>query len=138
MSLLHRNIYVAPSDLGGRGVFAAEQIKKDDVIEVCPVIVLAPGQTSTLDKTTLYDYYFLWEDADSGLETCAIALGYGSLYNHAAPSNADYVMDFEHKTIDIFCVRDIEPGEEITINYHGDPNNESPPWFMTDNKIRKK
>jgi uncharacterized protein len=136
MSLHSQAIYVAPSPLGGRGVFTSKKIYKDDVIEVCPVIVMKVGDIELLDKTTLYDYYFLWEDEENDLKTCAIALGLGSMYNHTAPSNADYQMDTEHDTIDIIAVRNIEAGEEITINYHGDPNDSSPTWFMTDGKER--
>ena len=126
-------LFIADSELGGRGVFTGVPIMKDDAIEICPVILMKKGEMAVLDKTTLYDYYFLWGDEQ---EQCVIALGYGSLYNHFAPSNADYGMDFEGQTIEIFAVRDIEAGEEITINYHGDPYDESPTWFMTDGKER--
>jgi uncharacterized protein len=124
-------LYIAPSDLGGRG---GAPIKKKDLIEICPVIVMKKGEIEILDKTTLYDYYFLWGDEPDQLS--AIALGYGSLYNHFAPSNADYLMDFDAQTIDIFAVRDIAAGEEICINYHGNPKDNSPTWFMTDEKAR--
>ncbi len=126
-------LFIADSDLGGRGVFTSADILKDEAIELCPVIVMKVGEIPILDKTTLYDYYFLWGDDN---EQCVIALGYGSLYNHVAPSNADYGMDFDGQTIEIFAVRDIRAGEEITINYHGDPYDESPTWFMTDGKER--
>lgn len=126
-------LFIADSDLGGRGVFTSVAISKDESIEICPVIVMKVGDMTLLDKTTLYDYYFLWGDDQ---EQCVIALGYGSLYNHLAPSNADYGMDFDEQTIEIFAVRDIGAGEEITINYHGDPFDESPTWFMTDGKER--
>jgi uncharacterized protein len=134
MSLHSQAIYVAESPIGGKGVFASKKIYAGDVIEVCPVIPLKVGDMELLDKTTLYDYYFLWEDDEKDIKTCAIALGFGSLYNHAAPSNADYVMDYEAQTIDVSAVRDIEEGEEITINYHGDPEDTSPTWFMTDGR----
>jgi uncharacterized protein len=137
MSLHSQPIYVAASPLGGRGVFAAKKIYAGDIIEVCPVIVMKPHEIEILDKTTLYDYYFLWEDEENDLKTCAIALGLGSMYNHKAPSNADYQMDMDHVMIDIIAVKDIESGEEITINYHGDPNDDSPTWFMTDGRDRE-
>ena len=127
------SLFIANSALGGRGVFTGVPIMKDDLIELCPVIVMKKGEMPLLDKTTLYDYYFLWGDDQ---EQCVIALGYGSLYNHTAPSNADYGMDFDENLIEIFAVRDIEAGEEITINYHGDPLDTSPTWFMTDGKDR--
>jgi uncharacterized protein len=126
-------LYIAPSDLGGRGVFTAAPIFKGDLIEICPVIVLNDGDMPLLDKTALYDYYFLWGDDQKG---CAVALGFGSLYNHDAPSNADYGMDFDDHTIEIRAERDIVAGEEITINYNGDPNDATLPWFMTDGRVK--
>jgi uncharacterized protein len=131
MSLLSQYLYIAPSPLGGRGVFTARKILAGEPVEICPVIVLKVGDVEHLDKTVLYDYYFLWEDEDKPeTKTCAMALGFGSLYNHIAPSNADYEMDFEEQTIKIFAVRDIPAGAEIMINYNGDPEDATPPWFM--------
>jgi uncharacterized protein len=126
-------LFITFSELGGKGVFTGAPIKSGDLIEICPVIVLKEGEMEVLDTTTLYDYYFLWGDEQ---KKCALALGFGSLYNHFCPSNADYFMDFDEQIIEIHAVRDIEAGEEITINYHGDPQDPSPTWFMTDGKIR--
>lgn len=123
------SLYIAPSALGGNGVFTGAPILRGDLIEICPVLVMKEGEMALLDKTTLYDYYFLWGDDE---KQCAIALGYGSLYNHFAPSNADYFMYYEEKYIEIIAVKHIKAGEEITINYHGDPNDASPTWFMED------
>ncbi len=135
MSLLSQYLYIAPSPLGGRGVFTARKIHAGEPVEICPVIVLNVGDIAHLDKTALYDYYFLWEDEEvPETKTCAVALGFGSLYNHIAPSNADYEMDFDAQTIKIFAVRDIEAGTEIMINYNGNPEDATPPWFMEDQK----
>jgi SET domain-containing protein len=58
----------------------------------------------------------------------AVALGYGSLYNHSYTPNARY--DDESPQIKIFtAIREIAAGEEITINYNGEPSDESPVWF---------
>lgn len=38
-------------------------------------------------------------------------------------------MDYEAQTMMIKAVRDIEAGEEITINYNGDWNDEKKVWF---------
>lgn len=131
MSAQSPYLYFANSDLGGRGVFSIKDLHEGEIVESCPVIVLPKEQIELLDKTVLHDYYFLW-----GEDHCAIALGFGSLYNHQIGSNADYVMDTDNNTIDIFCVKDIEAGEEITINYNGDPNNSELVWFQTDGKKR--
>lgn len=117
-------LYVAPSPRGGRGVFTAEPLMAGSIIEICPVIVLPAADRAVIHNTHLHDYYFLWED-----EQCAIALGYGSLYNHASVPNAEYGMDYEQLTIDVFCIRDIAAGEEITIDYISGGNERSELWF---------
>ena len=125
---MHRlpSLYLIEDVQRGRGVFTSEFIRKGDLIEVCPVIIIPKLELPIIHKTILHDYYFLW---GVDMEDCAIALGYGSLYNHEVNSNADFVLDLEHKTIDIIAVRDIGASEEITINYHGDPIDGSPLWF---------
>lgn len=132
MSLQSQAIYVAESPIQGRGVFAGQDIAAGDVIEICPVIVMKPEDRDLLDKTVLYDYYFLWDDPEAQNDTplYAICMGFGSFYNHWCPSNADYSMDFDNLTIDMVAVRDIKEGEEITINYNGDPDNAEKTWFM--------
>lgn len=108
------------------GVFAARAIETGEVIEICPVIVFPKAELEHVRKTVLDDYYFDW--GDDG-EWFAVALGYGSLYNHAYEPNAEYGMDFEAKTIDIYCIRDIAAGEEILINYNGTVDDRSTVWF---------
>jgi SET domain-containing protein len=63
------------------------------------------------------------------LDDCAIALGYGSMYNHELNPNANFILDLENMTIDIEAIQDIAAGEEITLNYHGEPGDESEVWF---------
>ncbi len=126
MSLLQAPIFVAPSNVHGLGVFAAAPLSEGSIIEVCPVLLFPKAQLAAIRQTVLDDYYFDW--GDDG-EWYAFALGYGSLYNHSFQPNADYGMDFDHQTIEIYALRDIEPGEEIFINYNGSPENREPLWF---------
>jgi hypothetical protein len=127
------DLYISESKLGGRGVFAGSSIQKGELIEVCPVIICGEGDKAHFDKTALYDYYFMWGDDES---KTAIALGFGSLYNHHCPANTEFLADYDDNTIDFYALRYIEAGEEITINYHGNPFDETAPWFMTDGKKR--
>lgn len=119
-------IFFGPSPLGGRGVFTSEPIKEGSLIEICPVIILPESELPVIHQTYLHDYYFLWGEDE---KQCAIALGFGSLYNHAYHSNAEYIIDLDENTIDIYAVRDIQAGEEITVNYNGLPDEEVPVWF---------
>ncbi len=119
-------VYFAPSPLHGRGVFTAQPIPQGALIEICPVIVMPRTHAALLDQTGLRDYYFDWGEED---EQIALALGFGSLYNHSPRSNARYLLDFDMETISIVAIRDIEAEEEITVNYNGDPADTSPVWF---------
>jgi uncharacterized protein len=47
----------------------------------------------------------------------AIALGYTSLLNHAYTPNCDFIRHIDALLIDLVAARDIEPGEELTIDY---------------------
>jgi hypothetical protein len=119
-------IFFTSSKLGGRGVFTAVAIPEGSLIEICPVVVLTGHDLKLIHQTRLHDYYFLWGDEQ---DQCAIALGYGSLYNHSVHSNAHYEMNLDDETIEIYAVRDIEAGAEITVNYNGEPGDAARVWF---------
>ena len=126
-------MFIAESPLHGRGVFTSEPLHEGDLIEICPVIVLPPEQLQIIHNSKLHDYYFLWGPHQ---DRPAIALGYGSIYNHSSAANANYRFDCENETIDFFAVKDIAAGEEITVNYNGDPDDPKPVWFEQ-NLVRK-
>ena len=108
----------------GRGVFAQKPFAKDEMIEHAPVIVLPTHQEQFLDQTVLKDYYYAWDQA-----TSAVALGFGSLYNHSYTPNARYVRKYAEAIIEFTALRPIEADEEITVNYNGDPADQAPLWF---------
>ncbi len=120
------SLYIAPSDIHERGVFSSEDLETDNIIEICPVILLNEKERAQIHQTHLHDFYFTWGEDDKG---AAIALGYGSLYNHSYQPNARFWVDLEMKTISIRSIKPIPAGEEITINYNGEPTNQDPLWF---------
>jgi SET domain-containing protein len=108
----------------GRGVFAVDPIAEGALIERVPVLVMPLADVKNADEWTgLASYVFMW-----GVETVALALGYGSLYNHSYKPNARY-NDEAPQTKTFVALRDIAPGEEITINYNGDPDDAAPVGF---------
>ncbi len=117
-------LYVAPSPIHGTGVFAARAIPVDGLVECCPVIVCPASQEALLDKTDLRGHYFSWDEG--GL---ALALGFGSLYNHSWQPNAAYEHDYDLGVVRFYAVRRIARGDEITINYTGDPDGRDDIWF---------
>ena len=120
-------LYVLTTTEKGRGVYAGIDIQKGDVIEVCNVIVIPTYERSIIHKTVLHDYYFEWGE---NLQECALALGYGSLYNHEIDANADFIIDIGSKTLIIEAARDIKAGQEITINYQGEIGDNTPMWWQ--------
>ncbi|MEY4278947.1 MAG: hypothetical protein RL377_951 [Bacteroidota bacterium] len=105
---------IASSANRGRGVFTTEPIAANTTIEIAPVIVVSALEREKLEQTLLYDYIFEW-GADSKM--AAVALGYISIYNHSNTPNCSYEMDFEHQTITITTLQNVEVGEELFINY---------------------
>ncbi len=120
------SLYFAYSQNKGRGVYTTEAFEEGDLIEICPVIVCPEEDLPVIHSTKLHDYYFLWGEDE---KQCAIALGFGSLYNHAYQPNARYEVDFEEETISFYCLKPIAAGEEITVNYNGDWEDDNPVWF---------
>ena len=105
----------------GRGVFARRSIRKGEEIERVPVLVYSVEESEA--GTILPHYCFAW-----GKGTVALALGYGSLYNHSYRPNARYD-DVGPRTKTFTALRDIAAGEEITVNYNGNPRSRAKVWF---------
>lgn len=127
-------LFIARTADKGRGVFTNSNIKKGQIIELCPMIVFSSKDRLQINDTFLYEYYFEWgESTRKG----ALALGYGSIYNHSYQPNARYEPDFELNILEFVAIRDILAGEEITVNYNMDPEDQKPVWWERD-KIKKK
>ncbi len=112
----------------GRGIFAARPIDCGERIESAPVVVVPRAQVTHLDATILGDYYFVWGEDK---KDAAILLGRCSLCNHSYEPNARFVLVPAQQAIEFVALRAIKVGEEITINYNGDPANRAPLWFPT-------
>ena len=119
-------LYIQETETKGRGVFCDETILEGQVIEICPVLVLPPKDRLLIDKSALYDYYFLWGNDH---EETGIVLGFGSLYNHDYAPNAIYETYYEDKIMKVIAIKNIPANTEITINYNHDPNDQTKVWF---------
>ena len=117
---------VRMTEARGRGVFAAAPIAEGTLIERCAVIVVPPEEVETLNRTRLGNYHFQWGGTR---DASAIALGFGSLYNHAHDPNALYVRRFDDEVIEFVSLRAIPEGEEITVSYNGAIGDDRPVWF---------
>ncbi len=102
----------------GRGVFAGRAFKQDDVVEACPVVTFVPLPGRRLPQD-LKRIVFGWGKL-VGLPypRPAIALGYGSMYNHSNPAGLRCVADPANSILRFVAIRDIDADEELTINYN--------------------
>lgn len=124
--MLNRSLEIVFTKEKGRCVYTNEDLEKGQVIEISPVIVLDAKDRAHIEQTHLANYIFEWGNK---LDKCIIALGYVSLYNHAPKANCAYSMVYSKRIMYITTVKKIKAGEELTINYHGVPNNKKPVWF---------
>ncbi|MBL7690937.1 MAG: SET domain-containing protein-lysine N-methyltransferase [Flavipsychrobacter sp.] len=120
-------LYIAETARKGRGMFTKKPIKAGTVIESAPVIVMTGEERKLIDQTLLYNYIFEWQP--DGADMCCMALGNIPIYNHSYTSNCEYFMDYEKSEMYVQTVRDIEAGEELTINYNGNWDDPTPVWF---------
>jgi len=116
MSFTHSDLILVKRVRGkGRGVFARQLIPAGTEIERVPVLTMP---IEDAEASALAPHCFLW-----GRNTVGLPLGYGALYNHSYQPNAVYE-DRTPQTKIFRAARDIQAGEEITINYCGDSDND--------------
>jgi SET domain-containing protein len=112
----------------GKGlcVYATKNFKIGEIIEACPVLPLTPTERKHCEKTILDHYIYPWRSTRSA----AVVFGYGSIINHSFEPNADWKQNFKTKRMVYRAIRPIKKGEEITVNYNGEPDDLTPiEWF---------
>jgi SET domain-containing protein len=121
-------VYVSKSKIlnAGRGVYAKCDIKKGEIIERCPIIEVSKHDTSNLKESILVTYFFYF---GKNKERIAIALGFGSIYNHTDKPNVIYKIKPKEKVIDFIALTDIKKDEELTFNYYNSKDKKNPLWF---------
>ncbi len=113
--LLYKNLRVKSAAEKGRGVFAANPIRKGAIVEAAPVILIPDEDIDWIDKTAIADYYFKW-----GESHFALVLGYGSLYNFSETPNLSFEADLKNQVMIFRAIRSIQKDRELTIHYQCD------------------
>lgn len=120
------HVVVKSTKSKGRGVFAAKDFRRGEIIEKCPVIALSSAEYRKCRSTILDQYFYDWISASDA----AAVLGYGMIYNHSYTPNATYHRQYSTQTLTYKALRDISRGEEITVNYQGHPKSTKKiSWF---------
>ena len=101
-------IMILKDSIIGRGVFAKETIESGELIETCELILLDPEEV----HKTLEGYVYQFSQ-----NKVAVALGNGSLLNHADKANSEFYFNYQKRLPYIKARRDTDPGKEITTNY---------------------
>lgn len=119
-------LYVAPSGIpgAGRGVFAGRPYCSGETIEVSPIIRFERSDPGISDARAMLPHYvFTYAEGYEGL-----ALGFGSLYNHAYEPNAVYEKRHDMQAVVFIARYHIDQDEEITISYNdSEPANKTTP-----------
>jgi SET domain-containing protein len=104
---------IKKSKIHGKGVFSTSEILKNQIIEVCHVVVMPIEESMFLDKTFLQNYYFEFDEHKS------IALPGGNLmfYNHSKNPNCKLSRNFKKNTINILAKTNIKKNSELFIDY---------------------
>ncbi|HET7487443.1 MAG TPA: SET domain-containing protein [Acidimicrobiales bacterium] len=110
----------------GRGVVARRPIAAGQVVEKAPVVVIPAAQWPLVEETVFGHYCFEWEEEHG---TYALVLGRPSLFNHSYEPNMLCHRRFRTRRMEFVARRDIDRGEELTINYHGEPGARGALWF---------
>ena len=125
MTFSRFHIVLGESPIHGLGVFATKNFKKGEILEICPIISIIGHAEATLLATSAEVGEFVFETPTGN----ALSLGYGSFYNHSYEPNADYKVthleSIERDCLKILAWKRIKKGDEIFINYNGDPKDQT-------------
>ncbi|WP_176439521.1 SET domain-containing protein-lysine N-methyltransferase [Rhizobium esperanzae] len=114
-------VYVRNVPGKGRGVFANVPFKVGDLIESAPTWGFDKVAGSLVDKTGLFEYYFVRQGRkhEKAPATGYVVFGFISIVNHSLKPNARIVWADEESGAwaSIVAIRDISADEEITHRY---------------------
>jgi SET domain-containing protein len=110
------NVIIKNTKKYGRGLYAARNLDKGEVVEIAPVVVLSQADSRIIGITKLTMYLFEWKNKDAGF-----ALGYGSLFNHSKKENVSYEARFKTNDIVFTAIKKVKKGQQLFIDYGYDP-----------------
>lgn len=108
------------SPVHGKGIFATADIPQDEVIEICPMVILRHRMNYHHDPT-IREYCFTHscpcEECKKHGGHFLMVLGYGQIYNHHDDNNASISFDLKNSLAFIKSNKEIKKGEEIFVSY---------------------
>jgi len=111
----------------GRGIYAEQDIYAEQVVETSPIISME-GSYRQLPQV-LRNVVF-----GCGVST-VVALGVGSLFNHADDASLRYEVKGEEGLLFFIARQAIKKGEELTINYNDTAGSScEDTWFRAEDR----
>lgn len=114
-------VYIKMVPRKGRGVFANIPFKVGDIIERAPTWGFDDAQAALLNRTGVFDYYFVRHDQHLKGDTQSgyVVFGLISIVNHSSNPNARIVWNdaASGAWASIVAIKDIMVDEEITHRY---------------------
>jgi SET domain-containing protein len=126
-----KNLYLEDAGHKGRGVFCSEDIRKGEVLEITPTIILNEAATEAIEGTILADYVFKIGGISKTLrkqagiknisKCCGAIMGITSYFNHSETPNAEVEWEEHNGTLyhQVRALRSIPKNTEICTSYGG-------------------
>jgi len=98
-----KDLYLKMTPAKGRGVFCRGNIKRGELLEVTPALLLNEKQTDAIGDTILMNYVFVAGGISKKLkdktkikktgDACCVVMGLASYCNHDAKPNAEVIWE---------------------------------------------
>lgn len=115
-----QKIRLGYSDVHFRGVFATEDIEQGELIERCPIAVLA-WRTNYQKDPVVWAYMYTnscpCEECKRHGAHFVMVMGWGQIYNHQDDNNASMNINIRDNFADVVAKKKIKKGEEIFVTY---------------------
>ena len=102
-------VYIDKSSLGGLGVFAKQDIKRDEIVEIG---LMTPLKNVDGNENP---HLFTWSD---DRKTWACGSGCLPFYNHFYIPNVRKDGDLVKDTLTVYALKDIKKGDELGNSYY--------------------
>ena len=102
------------------------RIARGQIVDVAPVLVIPARSAPVVQETVVGRFTFGWDERTGRV---ALALGRVSLLNHSYDPTLAAETRPSARTITFVAIRDVERGEELTLNYNGDATSRDPVGF---------
>ena len=112
-SLSENNVFVKESEIHGNGLFTSTDISKNEIIMVIKGEVISADECVRRENEE-DNVYIFWVDDNCYIDTAMTdKIKY---INHNCDFNCD-IIDRDEKSLYLVAYRDINKGEELTIDY---------------------